>query len=694
MSEAVSQGFLDVWGRKNGKEGIITILFKRRYWDGSAYVYEADWTELPMNKFVDVGEINWKLDVPLLNTVKTSNVALKLKNQHFEWLPTNNTNGYFRTTLTRPYGFNPFLTKFQIKFGYKLDDDTFESVNLFTGVAVDFIFNTKDGYVEVDVSGNEYLLQKYDAQLVSIEVLNAATTGGPRVFTTVQPSIGVIKNVYDDGVLLDLGVDYNVNSKSVFGVGAEIELTYDAVGAVTYDGRYWYTNVRLEDAVNSIIAAAGVSASANVSAVVWPGAPATTSEVIGAFSGTAYSPTWTVLQSNGAGVSAASGKLIVDSDGATIAPTTVYAAQMATNSKGLWQWDTDDVAVGTGLQYPNGVRMFFFMDGVGLVGGDSRPSGNGYCLSLAYVGASTFVVFLIKTSGGTDTIINSATFAFSLSGTNTWQVTRSSSGLFNVLYNGNLILSGVDNTYPTNGYFIVDNRGQSGSEANCTVSNIQWQDAITLTMADFTGQTCYDAVQALAKLADFVWGFDRTGNFFFTPKTLTPAPVAAVSQSDGISEVMDFRPGYDEIVNVAQVSYQENQEEFNSETAGETGQTSQLAYLNQIDSESYDLLLINDNNIANGRAQLLYQNRSQPRRRVRWAGKIIPFAELLDIITFSYYNNPIEVDMVAGDPMRKFGFGIGGKSLAVLARDMPAKLRSIIERPLSGTAEYEGQEVL
>ncbi len=91
-----------------------------------------------------------------------------------------------------------------------------------------------------------------------------------------------------------------------------------------------------------------------------------------------------------------------------------------------------------------------------------------------------------------------------------------------------------------------------------------YQLAFTLTdrieLADFTDMTVWDALSALAAIADFVFGYDANGQFFFR---LREAPTTALGTIKTTPNVLDGEIaardatrdwGYDEVFNYAEVS--------------------------------------------------------------------------------------------------------------------------------------------
>lgn len=693
----VSQAFKDAWKEKHGKLGFSYVQFMRRYWNGEAFIYEENWVQFTLRDFVEIGNITWKLDTPLLNEVKASSLILKFKNSDYQLLPSNSSTGLFKPDAVAVDGYEPFLTKFRVLFGYKLADGSIETVTLFTGVAIDYIFDIKGGTVEVNVSGNEYLLQTCDAKNVSDTLTGATTTNtGSRQYTTNDTGIALISNVYDNGVLKTQGTDYQISGLSSFGAGATITTTYDPVGAITYDGKKWLTFQKIEDLVTFIAQAAQLP-SYNISPVIFPGDSGAVTTDIGLFSGSAYSPPWFIGNTVTPSITAAGGVLTIESstqDPGPVRPSWAYTA--STPAYGIWSWRMSATLAGIGL----GVRVYFISDTHTLDGGGSGfPIVNGYYVELTDSGAtcklvrisnpfSQLVLFSVPTPpaliGG-------------LGAEHIWTVTRNADGSMTVLADDITIGTATDNTYIVSNFFLALALGAPPDGENIiNISEITNTIAIELTMADFSGMTCYDAVQKLARLADYEWGFDADGVLFFRSKTVTSStPVVSVNQSDGVSEVLEFHPGYDTVKNNAQITYETYYREYNSSTLPETRPSSQDRFLSQILQEDYSgFLLAFDPIIAAGRAQFIHDDNYLPKRRVRVKTKIIPFLDLSDVLGFSFYNNPRNKDNIFGDPLELWGVSMFGKPNNVLARDLPGKIVGIIANVNACTAEFELQEVL
>ena len=881
VQQALSQDFLNAWNSKQGKGGKTVVQYKRRYWNGSAFVYEANWTQISMHGFVKVGEIVTKLDTPLLNEIKSSTVTLQLKNLNWDWVPSN-LNGVFGPSASVPAGYEPFLTQFQILFGYQVPQGSeianvapvFELVTIFTGVLIDLVHTSKDGFSEATINGNDYLMQMCDAQLVSFPlsspsetvvtgvndaidiytaipgvphsgtyhsavlaagtytmaqlaaafqtalnsmgtgltfsavvsaangspcinlsyyaglpipsktvliqwnsgahsstccaVLFGCTTSGDSSMTGLyqianpyvnfyppgQPTTSIGSNqyktsvtspppsaplpspfqativtetgvgisaanfaVYDsgrtvaagypNGNLLSQGTDYTIDNQNTYGEPITIQLNYTALGTITYTARQWYILSDFTDLVYLLCYQAGFTQSQlNISPVVFGSGSVVTT--IGEFSGSNYSPPWTVIESasQGPGVFASNGAITGGAYSGSAGGNSIWSCP-STPAYGIWVWD---MAMACASNVPGFITAANIVQFIS----DSASGGNGYYLVFARDavsgGSGAISCSLVSTAAGTlasayapaglggDFQLNAS------GGPHTWTISRGTDGLFQVFCDGLFILSATDNNFTTSSYWVmrslfgtIDEPYQVTYAQTYTITNTL---ATVTTMADFSNLTVYEAIQELAKLANYEFGFDGYGNFFFRPKNpVVTTAVANLSDGDGVSKITEFRSGWDSIINDAQVTVSTFYREYNSQTVPESQPTSQQRYLTQILQEDYsDFPLAYDPVIAQSRAQNLHDSYSQPMRHVKVESKIIPFTDLSDILSLSFYGTPLKIGpYVAGDPLRKVGQA--GSEMTdtptdILCRALPGKLIGMTLNLNDCTGLYEIQENL
>ncbi len=779
----VTQGYIDAWARKDGKEAVVYLQYKRRYYNGSAYVYESNWTQMTMRDYFQVGQINWKLDVPLLNTIRASNVSLKLKNTDYEWVEQNTTSGIFKPDATATTGYDPFLMKWQVLIGYKrLNDGVIELATVFTGVAVDYIFDTQSGWAEVSVSGNEYLLQAADAQLVSTafsENLVGTVNGSNKVFTSTSTGVWRVPptdGITDNSVDKIQGTDYTLSGLNTYnGVVTVTFTTAPTTGTPTINGDKWYTVQTIEALVAALCEQAGITAAyRTIAPAIIPGVSSritinaaaqwqayalnnTDPYIIPDSIAIGYRITnngfesgdftgWTAENSSTAHVAASSSvqssivysgtyaaKLGINYD-SEVGSSSAYACfvqddgfeygNVAITLTGGWQQITLSPTPGA----PTSVKLRIVV--VAGSGAYSRITSSQYVSSGAGSSETTFWVH----NGNSGTTINYrfalavddvsahgmtdtgdfTTTEFDLGAAPTgwgalvasgalngggWtfqtQTATSSGGSYSSLQDldgDNVPQSPLRQFLKIKGLFTAASGGANGPVL-ASITLPFTTSVVQLAMADFSGQTCFDAIQGLAQLCDYEFGFDGDGNFFFRAKSVSPTPIVTLNQNDGITRIIDFRPGYDAVINVGQVKYNDYYAEYNSSSLPEAAPSSQARFLTRVRSESIGFLLVYDANLANGRAQLIHDNNCRTKRRSRIVSKIIPFADLSDVISYSYMDRPIQVDSVFGDPVNQWP-PVFGTPMNVLARDVPGKLTGMMLDPNTLMGEYETQEVL
>jgi|GEM_PF-4915172 hypothetical protein len=216
---------------------------------------------------------------------------------------------------------------------------------------------------------------------------------------------------------------------------------------------------------------------------------------------------------------------------------------------------------------------------------------------------------------------------------------------------------------------------------------------VAVALADFSGQNCYQALQTLAGIFNGEIGFTGAGVFFFRTKSTSATPVLTLNQKQ-IVRISSFKPGWNEVRNNCQVSYDPYYKEYNSVSAGESFPTSKDIYNDRIENKSMGgFMLANDADIATGMAQIGYEAKHVAKRRVRLQCKLIPFLELSDVIQVAYYEDPLLESNVFGDPMQKFAPAFG-ESQAVLLRDVVFKVVGINQQYKSGITDLQLEEIL
>ena len=209
--KTVSNDFLTAWKGKVSKFAVQRIDYKRRYWNGSAMVYEANWQSLTMPKaqFKSIGTMSWSIDTIRQNEFKSSNCVLQLLNNDYRWSP-NNQQGIFSVDAVAVNGYIAPGTKFQAYAGYEKADGTTELVSMFAGILVDYSMKPMTGIFEALVSGYEISLISTDAQALVTSVTNESIgpgNGSKTAFTTTSTGVAFVDTVKVNSVVQSEGTD-------------------------------------------------------------------------------------------------------------------------------------------------------------------------------------------------------------------------------------------------------------------------------------------------------------------------------------------------------------------------------------------------------------------------------------------------------------------------------------------------------
>ncbi len=265
VGNPLSAEFLAIWNDASSKFSVRKIIYKRRYWSGGVFVYEADWQTLVTKDFVQIDAVTQQLDTVKLNVFKMSNITFRLRNEELQWLP-GNTNGKFGPDDVAPNGYNAFRTLFKVQAGYELADGTEEMLTLFTGYLTDYNAMSTDDFIEMYITGYEEKLQKADAQLAIDTFTNEATSpaagdGVNENFATTSEGVHEITKVRVNGATKTEGIDYTIGDTDSYGVSASLQIVPAPANgkAVDASGTKWWINKTVEYLIGKLCDIAGIA---------------------------------------------------------------------------------------------------------------------------------------------------------------------------------------------------------------------------------------------------------------------------------------------------------------------------------------------------------------------------------------------------------------------------------------------------
>lgn len=465
--DRVSQGFLNAWHNRTEKFAVREVRYKRRYWNGSAFVYEANWKTLKMRDFKSVGAIVQQLDTIKLNEFRTSNLTVSLSNDRNLWSP-HNVYGYFGADATATDGYSAYKTLFQVYGGYELADGTEELICKFTGFLTDYNLNNRDGYIEMTLTGYELKLQSKDAQdtlstaFTDEAMVPAAGDGVTKDFYTTSQGVAYLlsNGVKWDGVSKLEFIEYTISNTGKPGEGAKVSFVdAPAPGVVpTASGRCWSATQKIEVMVAALCETAGIlEADRAIESVIFSNGvngykqldtqaeweDGATLQNITTGIGDRIAQAWLKVDDFAAGTmekwvqlfkfgpagnstaSAASGALVVST---TSAVDDLYSIGVGISNlskhNGTWSWR---MAFSGTLPNPELIDTGVWF----MYAGNAAMIGRVYGYGLVFTAPDT-VVFRKRDSGGkSDTPVASG-----LSGAHNFRVTRDADGNFEIFMDG------------------------------------------------------------------------------------------------------------------------------------------------------------------------------------------------------------------------------------------------------------------
>jgi hypothetical protein len=277
VARTVSQDFKDVWARLDGKVDDVKIQYKRRYYNGSAIVYEDNWTDVRAGEIVDVGNVTDALDEPFRNAYTIGAVPLTLDNSSGKWFKGVNSPSIFAPDAVAAVGYIRYWTSFRICYGYQKADGSYEYVSEFTGIAGSPKFDYQGRTVQFMISSRGARLEATTASDVSDAVTGGACTPANAnsiltSFVTNATGIFSVDKVYVGGVLQQAN-SYAVTGVDAPGGGAEIKFnSAPSAGAVTWDGYTWKADIAFDTLAGLLCDLAAITSSDRaISAVVFSG---------------------------------------------------------------------------------------------------------------------------------------------------------------------------------------------------------------------------------------------------------------------------------------------------------------------------------------------------------------------------------------------------------------------------------------
>ena len=176
----------------------------------------------------------------------------------------------------------------------------------------------------------------------------------------------------------------------------------------------------------------------------------------------------------------------------------------------------------------------------------------------------------------------------------------------------------------------------------------------TIALANFTGKTCYDAIQELGKFANYEWGFTADEDFFFQSKEVAPTQDIVLARETNISEISGMQTGWDRVYSEVRTTYGAFSKTL--KTQGDTPGDPLARFKSRIlEIDGGDIMLSADGNVASGVAGIFFAYFAKPRRRFKAKCKFIPQMDLSDVALVRFNNNLPRPVHFPGDESHYYG---------------------------------------
>jgi hypothetical protein len=159
-----------------------------------------------------------------------------------------------------------------------------------------------------------------------------------------------------------------------------------------------------------------------------------------------------------------------------------------------------------------------------------------------------------------------------------------------------------------------------------------------ITLANFTGLSCYAAIQELATFANYEWGFTPDEKFFFRSKIVSTTPVIELDQTNFLMQLKSVNNGFSRIYSTIRAVYGAYQTDVSDDALNYLGPIARFGR-QRLEIDGGDILIPADADIATGVAGAFFNYYKSARRRFKVESKFIPQLDLSDTVKASFLDN-------------------------------------------------------
>ncbi len=188
------------------------------------------------------------------------------------------------------------------------------------------------------------------------------------------------------------------------------------------------------------------------------------------------------------------------------------------------------------------------------------------------------------------------------------------------------------------GFTLVTDTRDPGDAIVHSVSFSAKTRVAPIALANFTGKTVYDAIQDLAGLSNYEWGFKEDETFFFRSKEVDATVDETLDSSINLLELTNITDGVDRVYSEVQAVYGEFDVTVSDDGSTRAGPLARFGK-RRLTLNGGDLLLSPEVDVATGVAKEYFDAVSRPRREFKARTKLMEWVDLSDTVTLTFADN-------------------------------------------------------
>lgn len=189
------------------------------------------------------------------------------------------------------------------------------------------------------------------------------------------------------------------------------------------------------------------------------------------------------------------------------------------------------------------------------------------------------------------------------------------------------LVAKIEVTAPTDGTVTMVNDLTLGYFLNDVFKNT--------SLANYTGQTVYEAIQNYGRFADYEFGFTPDEIFFFRSRKTGVAAQFALRHDTNVLKIVSQSNGYERVYSEVQATYGNYSRIISADTQSRGSPVLRFG-ARRLDVDGANILIDEDDDVATGIATELFNRYKKPKRRYKLQTIMLPQLDLADVVSLNY----------------------------------------------------------